>query len=96
MRFLWDEAKRQSNLHKHGFDFSDAATIFAGNVVTVVDDRFEYGEQRFATLGLLRGRVVLIIHTEEEDLVRIISLRKATTYEEQAYYQELGYGLGAH
>ena len=91
MRFKWDEAKRQSNLQKHGFDFTDAATIFASDVVTVVDDRFEYGEQRFATLGMLRRRVVLIIHTEEEDGVRIISIRKATTYEEQAYYQELGY-----
>ncbi len=91
MRFDWDEAKRQSNLQKHGFDFADAAIVFASDVVTVVDDRFEYGEQRFATLGVLRGRVVLIIHTEDEDLIRIISMRKATTYEEHSYYRELGY-----
>lgn len=91
MQFTWDEAKRQSNLRKHGFDFIDAAAVFAGDIVTIVDDRFEYGEQRFVTLGLLRGHVVLMIHTEEDDLVRIISMRKATTYEEQAYYQEVGY-----
>jgi len=53
MRFEWDEAKRRSNLHRHGIDFADAESVFAGETVTFLDDRFEYGETRFLTFGLL-------------------------------------------
>lgn len=59
MRFTWDENKRQSNLKKHGFDFRDAESVFAGEIVTVEDTRYEYREERFATLGSLYGRIVL-------------------------------------
>lgn len=91
MTFEWDESKRQSNLQKHGFDFKDAAIVFAGETVTVEDTRSDYGEERFVTLGSLRGRIVLIVHTEQVDRICIISIRKATKYEEQSYYQQLGY-----
>lgn len=91
MRFIWDKSKRQSNLKKHGFDFRDAESVFAGEIVTVEDTRYEYGEERFVTLGSLHGRIVLIIHTEMVDVIRLISMRKATKYEEQSYYQQLGY-----
>ena len=46
--------------------------------MTVEDERFSYGEQRFVTFGLLQGRVVAIVHTEREEYTRIISARKAT------------------
>ncbi|WP_238393426.1 BrnT family toxin [Myxacorys almedinensis] len=72
MQFTWDENKRQSNLVKHGFDFVDASQVFAGATLTFADDRFAYGEQRFITLGLLCGRVVVIAHMESQDKVRII------------------------
>jgi uncharacterized DUF497 family protein len=75
MRYTWDEAKRQTNLRKHGLDFVDASTVFIGPTFTFEDDRFAYGEQRFITLGLLRGRVVVIAHTEHDDEVHIISMR---------------------
>jgi uncharacterized protein len=55
MRYEWDEAKRTSNLKEHGFDFADAEAVFAGLTATYEDDRFIYAEQRFVTLGLLRG-----------------------------------------
>lgn len=71
MRFTWDENKRQSNLKKHGFDFRDAESVFAGEIVTVEDTRYECGEERFATLGSLYGRIVLIIHTETVDVIRL-------------------------
>jgi uncharacterized DUF497 family protein len=69
VRFAWDENKRRLNLVKHGFDFIDASQVFDGATLTFEDDRFAYGEQRFTTLGLLRGRVVVIAHTENQDEV---------------------------
>ena len=62
MRFEWDERKRQSNLEKHGVDFADLKSLFAGKTVTVLDDRFEYAEHRFITLGLLKGIVLTVSH----------------------------------
>jgi uncharacterized protein (DUF4415 family) len=58
MRFAWSEAKRKSNLELHGFDFVDAPKVFEGPTYTYEDDRFDYAEQRFATLGLLEGLTV--------------------------------------
>ena len=51
-KFEWGEGKRQINAQKHLIDFADAVDIFQGDTVTVEDDRFDYGEQRFITLGL--------------------------------------------
>ena len=89
MRFEWDDAKRQSNLLKHGFDFVGIAEVFEGDTVTILDDRFDYGEKRFITLGLLQGRAVVIAHTETEEMIRIISVRKATKNEEISYFQQI-------
>ena len=66
MRYLWDEAKRQANLSKHGLDFADAEKVFAGPMVLFEDARKDYGEQRMIGIGLLETLVVLIIHVESE------------------------------
>lgn len=89
MEFEWDEGKRLTNLHKHGIDFVDVFTVFDGDTVTVKDERYSYGEHRFVTFGLLQGRVVAIVHTERNDLTRIISARKATRYEQRTYFEQL-------
>jgi hypothetical protein len=89
MHFTWDEIKRRENLVKHGFDFVDAPTVFEGPTFTFEDDRFAYDEQRFITLGLLRGRVVVIVHTEHDDQVRIISMRKGTKREQSNFFRHL-------
>jgi uncharacterized protein len=89
MEFEWDESKRTSNLRKHSIDFSDVPTVFGGSIVTVEDDRFDYGEERFVTFGLLQGQVVAVVHTESEDYIRIISARKATKYEQENYFQQI-------
>lgn len=89
MRFDWDEAKRETNLRKHGIDFLDAETVFAGLTVTVEDDRMAYGERRFVTFGVLESQVVAVVHTESEDVLRIISIRKATRSEEKGYFSSL-------
>jgi uncharacterized DUF497 family protein len=53
MEFKWDETKRLANLDRHGIDCIDVPDIFDGDIVTVEDDRYGYGEQRFVSFGLL-------------------------------------------
>ncbi len=89
MQYEWDEAKRFANIQKHGIDFVGIEKVFAGATLTILDDRFDYGESRFVTLGLLSGRVVVIAHTETPDVIRIISVRKATKNEEAGYFKEI-------
>ena len=91
MNIGWGESKRRRNLNKHGFDFADAPIVFAGDIVTVEDDRWEYGEIRFITIGLLNGRAVVIVHTETDQVIHLISMRKATRNEERNYFQSIGY-----
>lgn len=90
MEFEWDEAKRQNNLHKHRLDFAEVEIIFSGATFTFEDERFEYDEDRYITLGLLNEIVVVIAHTERNEVIRIISMRKATKYEQQLYFQSFG------
>lgn len=89
MEFRWDEDKRQSNILKHGIDFVDVEKVFEGATATIFDDRFDYGEERFITLGLLNAQVVVIAHTETEEVIHIISARKATKNEEISYFKEI-------
>ena len=89
MEYEWDEAKRLANLRKHGIDFTDVPAVFDGDIVTVEDDRYGYGEQRFVTFGLLQGRVIAVVHTEQAHCTRIISVRKATKYEQRTYFEQL-------
>jgi hypothetical protein len=89
VNFEWDEAKRLSNIAKHGFDFIGIEAVFDGETVTILDDRFDYGEERFVTFGSFDGRMVAIAHAETDIVIRIISVRKATTDEEINYYKEI-------
>jgi len=87
--FTWHEAKRHTNLRKHGIDFKDASAIFDGFTVTSEDTRKAYGEQRLLTLGALHGIVVSITHTERDEQLHIISIRKATRHEERFYFSQI-------
>ena len=87
--FAWDETKRRLNLRKHGIDFADAEKIFRGLTFTVEDDREDYGERRFLTLGLLEDQVVSVAHTERDDTIRLISIRKATKHEARFYFSQV-------
>jgi len=89
MDFEWDDDKRLTNIQKHGIDFVDAHAIYDGDTVTVEDERFDYGERRFVTLGRLQGTVVVLVHTDRSEATRIISVRKATRYEEQNYFEQI-------
>ena len=89
MQFTWDEHKRASNLREHGIDFVDAEAVFAGPTFTFEDDRFQYGEKRYVTLGLLKGIPVAVVHTETETEIRVISFRKATDHEAQILFPQI-------
>ena len=95
MNFEWDERKNQTNIQKHTLDFADAHLVFDYSMLVNLDDREEYGEDRWIGIGLFEGRIVVVIFTEpDEDTIRIISFRKATNEErqqyEQAYKDEFG------
>ena len=77
MNFTWRESKRKGNLKKHGFDFADAEQVFNGPTFTVEDARDYESEQRFNSTGFLGTTIVTISHTETEDEIHIISMRKA-------------------
>ncbi len=90
MRFEWDEDKNQLNIQKHGLDFADAWEVFTTPLLTALDDRQDYGEDRWIGVGLVRTRVVVVIYTERaQDIIRIISMRKATSRECEQYEQAL-------
>jgi len=87
--FRWDVRKATTNLKKHGIDFREAATIFADPLSTTFPDQdHSQNEHRFLTIGQsIRGRILVVAHTEEGDTIRIISAREATR-REQSFYEE--------
>jgi uncharacterized DUF497 family protein len=90
MKFKWDERKNQSNIIKHGFDFEDAYRIFNLPMLIDLDEKEDYGEDRYIAIGILDGRLVVVVYTEpDEEIIRIISLRKALSYERKRYEQYL-------
>ncbi|NOT46641.1 MAG: BrnT family toxin [Acidobacteria bacterium] len=96
MKFQWSSSKNADNRRKHFLDFEDAFEIFKGPILTEVDDRVDYGEIRTKGIGFLREIVVVLIFTEREgDIIRIISLRKATKYEREKFYKFLQDRLGS-
>jgi hypothetical protein len=83
----WDERKRRSNLRRHGFDFAEAESIWNSFTITREDIRKVYDERRWVTFGLLRGEIVVLVHTERGDDDHYISLRKAEPYEARYYIE---------
>lgn len=93
MKFIWDKNKNQKNTQIHGIDFNDATIIFDFPMLTCVDNRFDYSEERWVGIGFLKGIIAVIVYTEddEKDIIRIISCRKATKNEIKKFKQTLGY-----
>lgn len=87
MIFQWDENKAVRNQTKHGVTFGEAATVFDDPLhLTEADEIHSVGEQRFVTVGMsIRQRLVFVVHTDTEDVIRIISARLATRGEREDY-----------
>jgi uncharacterized DUF497 family protein len=95
VKFEWDEAKNTRNIAKHGLDFADARSIFQTPMLTSVDTRFDYDEDRYIGIGFLNSIIVLVVFTEpDEDTIRVISLRKALKHERVRFEQALQDQLG--
>ena len=85
MSIEYDPAKRQATLDARGLDMARADEVFAGATLTVEDDRKDYGEDRFITIGFLDGRMVVLVWTLRNEPPRIISMRKANEREQVLY-----------
>lgn len=92
MIFIWDETKNRINRAKHGVSFETAQLVFDDPVHLSKQDRYENGEERWQTLGQIGGVLVLLVaHTvlddNDDEIIRIISARKATKEERRCYEQ---------
>jgi uncharacterized DUF497 family protein len=90
MRFEWDDKKNATNLRKHRVDFETATFVFDDPHQLLIRDRVVDGEERWQTIGLADGLLLLlVVHTFEDDeyeeTVRIISARKAESHERRVY-----------
>ena len=87
IKFEWDSRKARQNLRKHGIDFDEATTVFADILsVTIPDPDHSEDDERWVTMGLSnRHRLLVVVHTEEEETIRIISVRAADRLERRKY-----------
>lgn len=88
MNFEWDAEKAQKNSEKHGVRFEIATLAFCDpDRVKVTDDRFDYGEKRLVTFGLIENRLFAVVHVDDEasQTIRIISARKANKRERERH-----------
>ena len=90
MPITFDIAKRDKTLSERGIDFADAALVFEGLHFTLADDRHDYGESRFITVGLQHKRMIIMVWTPRGTARRIISMRKANEREQDRYRHRLG------
>jgi uncharacterized DUF497 family protein len=87
--FVWDEQKAKLNLAKHGVDFATAKGVFGDPNALIEFDEGDPSEDRWRTIGLVEGRVLFVVFTDkDEDLIRIISARRATRHEQDRYYRQ--------
>lgn len=92
MQFEWDEAKNLENTRKHEIDFADVPEMFEGSMLIELDDRFNYGEDRWFGIGFLGNGIAVVVWTERQnDVIRIISARRANRYERKRLEQYLAY-----
>jgi uncharacterized DUF497 family protein len=90
MKITFDPAKRAATLVERGLDFADAEQVFLAKTYTVEDDRFDYGEIRFQTFGVLDGRMVIIVWTPRGADRHVISMRKCNDREKAKIAHRLG------
>ena len=82
-----DPIKRRKNLHKHGIDLPTCINAFDAPMLTREDVREDYGEHRFVSIGWVPNRVVVLVWTDRDDGLRLISCREAEPHEREAYFR---------
>ena len=90
MRFEWDDFKNEINIRKHGIDFTDVQSMFSHPMLALFDNTRGYAEERWIGIGWLHVMIGVVVYTErDEEVIRIISARKATKYEVRRYEQHI-------
>ena len=92
MKFEWDHNKALVNINKHGVSFEEASTVLADLLsVTIPDPLHPGNEERLVTIGQSEGRrLIVVVHTEREGVIRLISARQATFRERKRYEEKYG------
>ena len=92
MKFVWDNNKALSNIRKHGVSFEEASSVLADFLsVTIPDPLYPGNEERLITIGQSeRQRLLVVVHTEQGDIIRLISARQATVQERKRYEEKYG------
>ncbi len=87
LKFEWDDQKAHQNIKKHGISFEEASTVFADHfALTIYDPIHSDEEDRFVTLGESeRDRLLVVVFTDRDERIRIISARVATRRERKDY-----------
>ena len=90
MKYTWDEGKNRLNRQKHGVDFADVPRMFDHPMVTFLDQKKEYREDRWVGIGWLSNVLAVVVYTEpDQETVRVISARKANRHEQDIYRDEI-------
>lgn len=87
LRFEWDSKKNLANKRKHAIAFEEASTIFGDALsLTIPDPAHSINEDRYITIGTsIKNRLIVVVHTDRNNIVRIITARKATSNERKQY-----------
>jgi uncharacterized DUF497 family protein len=89
LEFEWDDDKAAENLLVHDIAFRKASLVFFDPFsIEDVDNRIDYGEDRFVRIGLSEGQLLAVVYTERNEKIRIISARKAKRSEKEDYYRQ--------
>jgi uncharacterized protein len=87
IKFEWDAAKARLNLTKHSVSFEEASTVFGDrSAITIPDPVHSLAEERFVTIGVSdQGKILVVVATERDDSLRLISARSASRRERKQY-----------
>ncbi len=90
LEFEWDEAKAEMNRRTHGVSFELATTVFRDPfAMERIDDRADYGEERFIIVGMAEPKILLFVaYAERDEKIRLISARRVTRHEEEDYFNQ--------
>jgi uncharacterized protein len=87
--FEWDDDKAARNLAAHGVSFDEAKRVFEDLfAIELVDDREDFGEERLILIGIVEGRLLVVVYTERGERQRLISARQATKREQDEYFTQ--------
>jgi uncharacterized DUF497 family protein len=91
LTFEWDPRKARSNIAKHGVTFEEASTVFADSLsLTIPDPEHSRSEKRYVTMGrAFTGKLLVVVHTDRGDNIRLISARRANRRERRSYEKEI-------